>query len=346
MLTKLNNYDMKTVVAGSKTLPQESVCLAKQDSMLPERITVHVVLRKLTFGSEVSRMSCVWGPKMMVIVFCIVLLTIFVSPGNAEMYKWVDDKGTVHFTDDFSTIPEKYREDAETRKPKETSAPQANEKPKPPSVPSKAPEPEGVSVDLVRKHELLLAEVVLNGRIRQYFIVDTGASFTLINKTTAKELGITVDETTPFIPIFTASSLIFTPLVTLSSIRVGDAEVENVDALIYNMPSESAGLLGNSFLNKFKVVIDSMNGKMTLHSMQGKPSPDRPGGYGKDYWIGQFRFCNRNLEELRKLKVKIESRGASAELARVNNAIRYFENQLNELERKASFAGVPRNWRQ
>jgi clan AA aspartic protease (TIGR02281 family) len=176
--------------------------------------------------------------------------------------------------------------------------------------------------------------------------VDTGASFTLINRPTARELGITIDENTPFIPIFTASSLIFTPLVTLQSIRVGEAEVENVDVLIHDMPSDSAGLLGNSFLNKFRVTLDSVNGKMTLYSMQGTASPDRPGGYGRDFWVSQFRFYYRILEELRKIKQKYEGRGSSSELTRVNNAIRYFENQLSEFERKASFAGVPRNWRQ
>ena len=126
---------------------------------------------------------------------------------------------------------------------------------------------------------------------------------------TAKELGITIDENTPFIPIFTASSLIFTPLVTLRSMRVGKAEVENVDVLIHDMPSDTAGLLGNSFLNKFKVVLDSINGKMTLYSMQGTPSPDRPGGYGRDFWVGQFRFYYRVLEELKKIKRKYEGRG-------------------------------------
>jgi hypothetical protein len=85
---------------------------------------------------------------------------------------------------------------------------------------------------------------------------------------------------------------------------------------------------------------------MTLFPMQGTPSPDRPGGFSRDYWIGQFRFYNRNLEELRRLKVSYESRGSRAELDRINNAIRYFEGQLSELERKASFAGVPRNWRE
>jgi hypothetical protein len=134
--------------------------------------------------------------------------------------------------------------------------------------------------------------------------------------------------------------------VTLQSIRVGEAEVENVDVLIHDMPSDSAGLLGNSFLNKFKVTLDSVNGKMTLYSMQGTASPDRPGGYGRDFWVSQFRFYYRVLEDLRNIKQRYEGRRSSSELTRVNNAIRYFENQLSEFERKASFAGVPRNWRQ
>jgi len=282
--------------------------------------------------------------KFFLLIF--ILLVGMVPSSYGEMYKWVDEKGTVHFTDDLSSIPEKYRQDAETRKPpKEILTPQPKEKPT--STPSpKISEGEGISIDLVRKGELSLIEVILDGKIKQHFIVDTGASFTMINWATAKELGITVDENTPFIPVITASSLIFTPLVTLRSIRVGKAEVENVDVLIHDLPSDLAGLLGNSFLNKFKVMIDSVNGKITLFSMQGTPSPERPGGYGKDFWVSQFHFYNRVLEELKKIKRKYEERGTSPELTRVNNAIRYFENQLGEFERKASFAGVPRSWRQ
>ncbi len=278
--------------------------------------------------------------------FVLTILIALALPASAEMYKWVDEKGTVHFTDDISSIPEKYREDVEERKtPKGTAVQELKERPT--SSPMlKASEPEGMEVNLWRRGELWMAEVVLNGKVRQNFVVDTGASFTLISKEAAKELGLTIDETTPFIPIASVSSVILTPLVTLKSVRAGRAELENVDALIYTMPSGQDGLLGNSFLNKFKVVLDSVQEKMMLFQLEGSPSPDRPGGYGRDYWVGRFRFYNRYLSEFKRLKAEYEKRGARSELNRVNNAIRYFENQLSELERRASFAGVPRNWRE
>jgi clan AA aspartic protease (TIGR02281 family) len=279
------------------------------------------------------------------IVFAIVLIFL-ATPGYAEMFTWVDEKGTVHFVDDPSRIPEKYRPDAEFRKTsKEVSVPQKGEQ-KPLVATPKSSDPEGVEIPIIRRGEVSVTEVILNGRERQHFIIDTGASFTSISRQTAKDLGIVIDENTPFLPTVTASDTILSPLVTLRSVRVGKAEVENVDALVHTLPGGTAGLLGNSFLNKFRVVLDSVSGKMTLFPMQGKPSPDRPGGYGKDYWVGRFQFYYRVLEELKKMKAMYEKGEGRSQVNRVNNAIRYFENQLSELERKASFAGVPRNWRE
>jgi clan AA aspartic protease (TIGR02281 family) len=177
-------------------------------------------------------------------------------------------------------------------------------------------------------------------------VIDSGASFILINQQTANELGLIIDENTPFIPGSTVSGAILTPLVTLKSVKVGNAVVENVEAVVYTMPSGQDGLLGNSFLNKFRVSLDAINAKLVLFSTKGVTSPDRPGGYTRDYWIGQFRFYNRNLANLRSLKAKYENQGLRSESNRVNNAIRYFEDQLSDLERRASFAGVPRNWRE
>jgi len=43
-----------------------------------------------------------------------ILFVLFVSEFSfAEVYKWVDDKGGVHFTDDITQVPEKYRPKAE-----------------------------------------------------------------------------------------------------------------------------------------------------------------------------------------------------------------------------------------
>ncbi|NWG02108.1 MAG: retroviral-like aspartic protease family protein [Syntrophaceae bacterium] len=289
--------------------------------------------------------------KVILLLF-LILLGIAISPSYGEMYKWVDEKGTVHFTDDLSSIPEKYRPDAETRKStKEFSIPEVKEKSisPPPSKIEKPSELDIAEVDLLRRGEIWTTEVLLNERVKKHLIVDSGASFVLINPQVARELDITINEHTPFIPMATVSGYILTPLVTLKSVRVGRAEVENVEAVIYTMPSGENGLLGNSFLNKYKVVLDSIQGKMILTSMQGVPSPDRPGGYGKDFWVSQFRFYRGFLDVLKKLKKNYEGSGtgtARTELHRINIAIQYFENQLNEWDRKASFAGVPRNWRE
>ena len=59
-----------------------------------------------------------------------------------EVYKWVDERGTLHFTDDLTLVPEKYRDQVEKKKPpKETSPSEASQedesKTQPPSSPEK-----------------------------------------------------------------------------------------------------------------------------------------------------------------------------------------------------------------
>jgi len=281
-----------------------------------------------------------------ILILSVLFPLLLETPCFGEMYKWVDEKGVIHFADDLSKIPERYQADAETRKaPSETPTSKSSTD-KPAVTVSKPAMAQEFEVSLIRRHELWLTEVVLHERVRRHLVVDTGASFTLINRQTADELGIVIDENTPVIPGTTVSGTIFTPLVTLRSIRVGNALLENVEAVIYTMPGNQEGLLGNSFLNKYRVAIDTLQGKMVLHPMQGSPSPDRPGGYGRDYWVGQFGFYHQILAGLKKQKEKYETQGGAAEITRITKSIQFFENQLGELERKASLAGVPRHWRE
>ena len=48
------------------------------------------------------------------LLLCVVLDTPFLF--SEEIYRWTDEKGTTHFTDDASKIPEKYRSGAEGTK--------------------------------------------------------------------------------------------------------------------------------------------------------------------------------------------------------------------------------------
>jgi len=48
-------------------------------------------------------------------------MMMFVGSSDAEYYKWVDQKGNVHFTDDVSSIPEEYQDKAKKQTTAEDS---------------------------------------------------------------------------------------------------------------------------------------------------------------------------------------------------------------------------------
>lgn len=48
-------------------------------------------------------------------IITIALLTFFYASAAGDIYKWVDEQGGIHFTDRYESIPEKYRDEAETK---------------------------------------------------------------------------------------------------------------------------------------------------------------------------------------------------------------------------------------
>jgi hypothetical protein len=67
----------------------------------------------------------VMGKAMRAWVFMAALIFVFGDcPSHAkEVYKWVDEKGTVHFSEDESSVPEKYRDQVEKKSMKEEPKP-------------------------------------------------------------------------------------------------------------------------------------------------------------------------------------------------------------------------------
>ena len=50
-----------------------------------------------------------------VLVGALILLPMVCSSDAKEVYKWIDEKGTVHFSEDESSVPERYREQIEKK---------------------------------------------------------------------------------------------------------------------------------------------------------------------------------------------------------------------------------------
>jgi clan AA aspartic protease (TIGR02281 family) len=107
--------------------------------------------------------------------------------------------------------------------------------------------------------------VKLNNSINANFIVDTGATFTIISSNIASQLKLNLTNT-PKITLITANGPIKASKTTLSSIEINGLVAKNVEVAIADVGVNSSinGLLGMSFLNKFKVTIDKTAGKLTL----------------------------------------------------------------------------------
>lgn len=106
---------------------------------------------------------------------------------------------------------------------------------------------------------------VLNRNVYQRFIVDTGASLLTIPRSTAEELGLSVDERNPLRRVFTAGGVKYAPEVNLFSINVEGWEENNLKALVLDLPDQSEwGLLGMNYLRRFRMDVNTEEGVLIL----------------------------------------------------------------------------------
>ncbi len=108
-------------------------------------------------------------------------------------------------------------------------------------------------------------DVLLNKRMIQRFIVDTGATMVTIPSSTLEQLGIEIDNDTPVHRVSTASGYMIAYEVSLNQMEVKGQRVFNVPALVIDIPGQPGiGLLGQSFLKYFELEIDSRRGILRL----------------------------------------------------------------------------------
>jgi len=106
---------------------------------------------------------------------------------------------------------------------------------------------------------------VVNRSVYQSFIIDTGASMVTIPRSAAEDLGLVSDDRSSMRRVLTAGGVRFVPEVTLSSITVEGWEVNNVQALVMDIPEQpTLGLLGLNYLRRFRMDMNTEKGILLL----------------------------------------------------------------------------------
>jgi clan AA aspartic protease (TIGR02281 family) len=121
-------------------------------------------------------------------------------------------------------------------------------------------------VTLRRARGNWIAEVRLNDSRTARFVVDTGASLCVLSPELAADLGVRPGPRAEMVPMQVVGGVTAGPRVTIASVRVGDAEVENVAAVIHSIGPGIDGLLGNTFLGRFTVTLDPDRSVLVLRS--------------------------------------------------------------------------------
>jgi clan AA aspartic protease (TIGR02281 family) len=269
-----------------------------------------------------------------------VVVLLALTPASAEIYKWVDRNGQVHFTDTTAGIPSEYRDRMEERTtppslahrvlPPQQVAPESLVRPAPPTS-------AGYTVPLHRDGNAMLVEAVVGGTVPARLLLDTGAEFTVLSTAAARRLALNLSNAA-VIPLRSASGIFFAPMLKVPSIAVGEATVADVEVIVHDATPGLDGLLGMSFLDNFLVTISTSTERLVLTPLADEAETEWYGGHPKDWWIRKFRFYRIQIDSLRQY---LTGRYAP-ELERT---LRYFRTEMETLDRQALQAGVPRHWR-
>jgi hypothetical protein len=182
---------------------------------------------------------------------------LLATPVTAQLYRWTDAEGTVHYTADPATIPIRFRDGATL-----LNAPQARPAtPSDPSAPVSLPVTPGTP---------LTVEARLNGAPLT-LIVDTGADRTVISPAAIERAGL-AGQAGRSIQVVGVTGTATATLVTLPLLDVAGARIGPLPVIVYALPAvirggEGAGvdgLLGRDVLDAFMLSVDAASGRATL----------------------------------------------------------------------------------
>jgi len=267
----------------------------------------------------------------------LVFLTL-VSPTHSAIYKWKDDKGKIHFTDSLSKIPPQYREKGKLKNMKGETVQSSD-------FSNSSPSKSGQTHVIKTKSgagDHYIVEVLINGSIKANLIVDTGATMVVLSDELGRRLGVHANSNLPKIGMSTAGGKVQAPLFILDSLKLGNAEVFNVETTTNSFMGDMDGLLGMSFLGEFKVEMDRQKWEMTLKPL-GSPKDELWEGKNQTWWKKKYETYADNLRGLYRAARQV--RGNKRKSQQIELLIAHYEKLHKGLEARANRANLPNMFR-
>ena len=277
------------------------------------------------------------------------LLILLVLPftaniSDATIFSWKDENGITHFTDSPEKIPPKYRDGKMEglriieEVPSEESS-SSNSKMNLPVT--RLNHLQEYKVPLISTNSgNFIVDATINGKVKVKLMLDTGASLMSLSPEVCRKLGIKETSNLPAIQMQTANGISRNKLIALDKVKIGDAEVDLVEASIGKKMPGIGGLLGMSFLSNFRMEINHTESELILKPL-AKPGEQVWGGKPAFWWKSKFKYYNSQINGY-KLKAMHTKTLSNQESEAVTKVVRFYEDLHKKLTHRASFFGLPK----
>jgi hypothetical protein len=101
-----------------------------------------------------------------------------------------------------------------------------------------------------------ITPVIVNGTHTGRFLVDTGSSVTVVSPAFARVLGVAPQGPSERVELQTLAGRTAGPSAIVASLRVGSAEVRDAPIVLHDPGSGLDGILGNTFLGRYRMTVD------------------------------------------------------------------------------------------
>jgi predicted aspartyl protease len=174
-------------------------------------------------------------------------------PAAAQIYRWTDSAGVIHFTTNPESIPEEYRD-----------AVRAIDASRPPSeIPQPPAASPSATIPLPAGDSPIMVAALLNG-VPLTLMLDTGADRTMLAPSALARAGLDASAGRPVRVLgVTGTSDAFE--VTLARLDVAGARLGPVAVVVHELPAPNVdGLLGRDLLHAFTLTVDAASGHAIL----------------------------------------------------------------------------------